>query len=134
MLEKGSNSMSPANVDTKHWVGRTVTDHQHHRLGVVDAIYLDDDNHPLWMAVRTRRFGARSCFVPVDEAVCRDEVIVTPYDRRKIEAAPKLDTVEELPDEQVQALYSHYGLDYDAPIESAWRMTMVVERVLMYLP
>jgi hypothetical protein len=122
--------MSIVGAESDSWVGSTLTDRKHHKLGTIEEIYLDEgDGRPLWMVVRTRRFGARHCFVPIDDAVRSGDAVVTSYDRSLIERSPRLETAEDLPDDQVQQLYDHYGVQYRAHDE----VVSPVERVLMYL-
>lgn len=90
--------MSLVDPATDSWVGSDLVDRHHRKLGTIEEIYLDEaGGEPLWMVVRTRRFGARHCFVPVDEAVRSDGAVMTPYDSRKIEGAPRLGTADGLP-------------------------------------
>ena len=130
--EKGRNSMSPFPLDTESWIGSTLIDGSRHRLGTIEEIYVDDESDlPLWMVVRIGRFRARHTFVPLAGATRSGDAVLTPYDRLQIEQAPDVDVDEEVPDEELRALYAHYGLPYglpgDTPRES------LAERVLRYV-
>ena len=126
-------------MDSDSWIGCTLTDREHRRLGRIEEIYLDEDGRPQWMLVRSGRFAVRHTFIPLAGAAPRGGGLMTPYDKRHIEAAPQVDPGDDVPDEQVRALYDHYGLQWDrAAARVAARVAAprlsTVERVLLYVP
>lgn len=108
--------MSIISPESTSWVGRTLTDSDHRRLGTIEEIYLDERARPQWMVVRTGRFANKRSFVPLGDAVRSANVIVTPHDKRQIDDAPTIVPDDELLDDQVRALYRYYDLPFDTPI------------------
>ena len=125
--------MSTIPRDSESWIGSTLVDGRHHKLGTIEEIYVDEESElPLWMVVRTGRFGhVRHTFVPIADARRAGDAVVTPHARAEIEHAPSIDVAEEVPDEELRELYRHYGLPYALPFEDP--CDNVVERVLGYL-
>ncbi len=68
-------------------------------------------------AVRTELSDTTHCFVPLAGAQPAEDGVMTPYDERSVRDAPQVEALEDLPDDQALALYEHYGVPYDAPVE-----------------
>lgn len=110
--------MSIITRDSESWIGSTLTDTADHKVGTIEEIYFDEQtDRPLWMVVKTGLFGTRHSFVPLADATEVRGAVVTPYDKREVEHAPRIDPADDLSDEQVRALYRYYGLPYDAPVD-----------------
>jgi hypothetical protein len=122
-------------ADFESWIGSTLTDVDGHKLGTIDDVYTDEPSgQPLWMLIRSGRFSPRHSFVPLTDAVPARGVIVTGYDRGRVEDAPAVDPTETLPDDRVRELYAHYGLRYDAPVAPpAMPMRTAIARILLYV-
>ena len=126
--------MSTTVFDSDSLIGSTLMDSARHRVGTIEEIYFDEaTDRPLWMLVRTGRFGSRRSFVPLADAWPEGEVVVTPHSRREILAGPQLDATDAMPDERVQDLYGHYAMVYEAPADEAPRQSLA-ERVLRWVP
>ena len=112
--------MSRIATDCESWIGSSLVDVDRHRIGTIEEIYFDDETgRPQWLFVKTARFGNRHSFVPLTDAQRVTEGIMTPYERREIERAPKLAADDDLDGSATAELYVHYGLAPDAlvPIE-----------------
>ena len=106
--------MSNDRTDTDAWTGRTAVDRDGDKIGDVTDVYLDDySGEPEWLAVSTGWFGNKVSFVPIAGARGGDDVAVA-YDKATVKGAPSFDPDGHLSEEEEEALYRHYGLDYEA--------------------
>lgn len=109
--------MSIDTTDSETWIGSTLIDRDEHKVGTIEAIYFDQETGGAqWMAVKSGLLGTKHSFVPLTDAVAGDDVVQTPYDKRQVDDAPKVDVDEDLRDDQVAELYGHYGLPYEPPV------------------
>ena len=101
-------------VDTvRGWQGATMVDRDGDRIGNIDAIYLDDQTgEPEWALVTTGLFGTRSTFVPIAQAAASGDQVQVPFDKQRVKDAPTMDPDGHLSEQEEQALWRHYGLDY----------------------
>jgi hypothetical protein len=96
------------------WQGRTLLDRDGSRIGIIDAIYLDDrTGQPEWALVNTGLFGTKSSFVPLAQAFQSDNDVLVPYDKQLVRDAPRVDPDQHLSEAEERELWRHYGLDYD---------------------
>jgi uncharacterized protein (TIGR02271 family) len=102
-------------IDTvRTWHGRTLVDRDGGRIGIIDAIYLDDrTGQPEWALVNTGLFGTKSSFVPLAQATQTDQDVRVPYDKQLVKDAPRIDPDGHLSEAEERQLWRHYGLDYD---------------------
>ena len=115
--------------DTDTWIGRALTDGDHRRVGTIEEIYCDErSDEAIWMVVKSGRVSARRAFVPTASTRVARDAVVTVYDKDEIDGAPQIDDVDDVPEEQLRALYRHYGLQY----EGGGDLTPA-ERVMAYL-
>ena len=104
-----------ADIETiRTWEGRTLLDRDGGRIGIIDAIYLDDrTGQPEWALVNTGLFGTKSSFVPLAQAFQSDHDVLALYDRQLVNQAPRMDPDGQLSEAEERQLWRHYGLDYD---------------------
>jgi uncharacterized protein (TIGR02271 family) len=104
-----------ADIETiRTWEGRTLLDRDSGRIGIIDAIYLDDrTGQPEWALVNTGLFGTKSSFVPLAQAFQSDNDVLVPYDKQLVKDAPRIDPDGHLSEAEERQLWRHYGLDYD---------------------
>jgi len=122
--------MSTITTDSESWIGSTLIDRDDSKLGTVEAIYFDEQNgRPQWMAVKSGLLGHRHSFVPLAGAMVTGDAITTPYDKAQVADAPKVDTDEDLHDDEVVELYGHYGLSYEPGATAGDDVTMEREIV-----
>src|SRR5215211_8204528 len=102
------------NIDTvRNWQGATMIDRDGDRIGQIDAIYVDDQTgEPEWALVNTGFFGTRSTFVPIAQAAASGDQVQVPFDKQRVKDAPTMDPDGHLSEQEEQALWRHYGLDY----------------------
>jgi uncharacterized protein (TIGR02271 family) len=101
-------------IDTvQNWQGRAMVDRDGAKLGMIDAIYLDDDTgQPEWATVTTGLFGTRTTFVPLAQAQAMGDSVQVPYQKDQVKDAPRMEAEAQLSQDEEAELYRHYGLNY----------------------
>jgi uncharacterized protein (TIGR02271 family) len=101
-------------IDTvQNWQGRAMVDRDGAKLGMIDAIYLDDDTgQPEWATVTTGLFGTRTTFVPLAQAQAMGDSVQVPYQKDQVKDAPSMEAEARLSQDEEAELYRHYGLNY----------------------
>lgn len=105
--------------DIRDWRDHDVVDGEGHRIGELEAIYVDTTtDQPAFGTVKvglpTRR---RLVFVPLDGARVGPGYLKVSYDRKLVKDAPSIDTDGELPSGDEEAVFTHYGLSYQPGIQ-----------------
>ncbi|HET8601314.1 MAG TPA: PRC and DUF2382 domain-containing protein [Segeticoccus sp.] len=97
--------------------GAEAQDRDGQKIGSVGQVYLDDSSgQPEWVTVKTGLFGTKETFVPLEAASMQeDQVVRVPFDKDRVQGAPRVDAEEHLDPDQERELYRYYGLDYDHP-------------------
>ena len=108
-------------ADIREWRGHHVVDAGGHKIGELEAVYVDTGTDvPSFGTVRvgmpTRR---RLVFVPLDHATVGPGYLKVRYDKRQVRAAPAIDTDGELPAGDEEAIFKHYGLTYQPGSDGA---------------
>lgn len=85
-----------------------------YRLGVVGQLFLDDTTEqPAWITVQTGLFGTNESFVPLDGAAFDGDTLTVAVHRHAVRLAPPVLLDQgDLPPEQEQELFLHYGIEY----------------------
>jgi hypothetical protein len=101
-------------TDIREWRGHDVTDAEGHKVGELEAVYVDTGTDlPSFATVRvglpTRH---RLVFVPLNEAAVGPGYLKVAYNRSLVKDAPSIDTDGELPADGEEAIFTHYGLTY----------------------
>lgn len=101
------------------WQGKSVVDPGDHKIGELEAIYVDTGtDQPAFATVELGGLfsgGKRLAFVPLAGAtVAPDHVRVT-VDRELAKNAPSIDTDGELTAADEPAVFEHYGLPPSVP-------------------
>ncbi|MCG7206527.1 MULTISPECIES: PRC-barrel domain-containing protein [Streptomyces] len=101
-------------ADIREWRGHDVVDPAGHKIGVLEAVYVDTaTDEPLYATVTvglpTRR---RLAFVPLVKATVGPGYLKVAYDRGVVKKAPAIDTDGELPAAREPSVFAHYELDY----------------------
>jgi uncharacterized protein (TIGR02271 family) len=95
--------------------GQPVYDSAGEKIGKVDEIYLDTGSgDPEWLSINTGLFGLKSSFAPIQGAQPEGGAVRIAYTKEQVKDAPSVEPDQELNDSEERALWSHYGLDYDA--------------------
>ena len=94
--------------------GQELYDRAGDKIGTIDEIYLDNQtDQPEWALVNTGMFGAKSTFVPLQEATHEGEALRVPYEKAQVKDAPSVDPDGELSQHEEAELYRHYGLEHN---------------------
>jgi uncharacterized protein YrrD len=102
------------NETIRTWEGRTLLDRDGGRIGIIDAIYLDDrTGEPEWALVNTGLFGTRSSFFPLAQAFQSDRDVVVLCEKQLVMDAPQVEPGQHLSEAEQRRLWRHYGLDDD---------------------
>ncbi len=94
------------------FAGYEVYDPQGEKIGKVDDLFVDENDQPEYVGVKTGFFGLRSTLIPwemarVDEGRGVIEVLDT---KEHVKDAPNFDDEEEITPEYEERVYSHFGL------------------------
>ncbi len=107
--------------DIREWRGHDVVDADGHKIGELEAVYVNTvTDLPSFATVQvglpTRR---RLVFVPLDQATVGPGYLKVAYDKKAVKDAPSIDTDGELPAEDEEAVFAHYGLTYQTGVDGA---------------
>ncbi|MGW0632889.1 PRC-barrel domain-containing protein [Streptomyces sp. NPDC002758] len=92
-------------ADVREWRNRDVVDTEGHKIGVLEAVYVDTTtDEPAMATVRL--------FVPIEDAIVGPGYLKVGYVRTLVKQAPSIGTDDVLPAEQEDAIFKHYGLPY----------------------
>jgi PRC-barrel domain len=102
-------------ANIREWRGNDVVDAQGHKIGVLEAVYVDTaSDQPSFGTVTvglpTRR---RLVFVPLGNATVGPGYVKVPYDKKHVKGAPTIGTDGELRAGDEEAVFKHYGLAYE---------------------
>jgi hypothetical protein len=103
-------------ADIREWRGHDVVDPDGHKIGELEAVYVDTSTDlPAFGTVKvgmpTRR---RLAFVPLAQAVVGPGYLKVAHDRKQVRDSPSITTDGELPAADEEAIFKHYGLPYQA--------------------
>ncbi|WP_369264320.1 PRC-barrel domain-containing protein [Streptomyces sp. R35] len=101
-------------ADIREWRTYDVVDPKGHKIGVLEAVYVDTTtDEPAVITVRTGLPGRRRLvFVPLDDALLGPDYVKISYARSLVRKAPSIGTDDILPAEQEEAIFQHYGMTY----------------------
>lgn len=102
-------------ADLREWRDHDVVDEEGHKVGVLEAVYVDTGtDEPLMATVRTGLpTRHRLTFVPVSEVTVGPGYVKVQYSRTLVKSAPSIGTDDVLPAEDEEAIFQHYGLPYE---------------------
>jgi sporulation protein YlmC with PRC-barrel domain len=99
----------------REWRGQDVVDAQGHKIGELEAVYVDTATDlpsfgTVTVGMPTRH---RLVFVPIDHAIVGPGYVKVPYDKNQVKDAPSIGTDGELPAGDEEAVFKHYLLAYE---------------------
>jgi len=102
-------------ADIREWRGHDVVDAQGHKIGELEAVYVDTGTDlPSFGTVRvgmpTRH---RLVFVPLGQATVGPGYVKVCYGKKLVKDAPSIGADGELPAADEEAVFKHYGLAYE---------------------
>jgi hypothetical protein len=104
------------------WEGQTVLDRDGDKIGTIEEIYLvEDTGEPEWALVKLGRLKTRTTLVPLTKARPVEKGVALEVDKEVVSEAPEIKPDADPSEQQVNALYRHYGLTNgsSAPASSA---------------
>jgi len=108
----------------EQYVGFEVYDQDGERISELDALFVDENDQPEYVGVRTSPSTTRSALIPADIVTVDDRLrrMVVSRPRSVVEAGPNLGYDEEVTPELEQRVRSHYGLTipYDTGERSSY--------------
>jgi hypothetical protein len=111
-------------VDIREWRGHDVVDAEGHKIGALEAVYVDTSTDlpsfgTVTVGLPTRR---RLAFVPIDQATVGPGYLKVSYGKKQVKDAPSIDTDGELPAGDEEAIFQHYGLPYQMGADGERRL------------
>ena len=108
-------------ADIREWRGHDVVDAEGHKIGELEAVYVNTvTDLPSFATVRvgmpTRH---RLVFVPLGAATVGPGYLKVAYDKKQVKDAPSIDTDGELPAGDEEAVFAHYDLTYQPGADGA---------------
>ncbi|MEU9100467.1 PRC-barrel domain-containing protein [Streptomyces sp. NPDC048361] len=101
-------------ADIREWRTHDVVDSDGHRIGTLEAVYVDTSTDDPAMA--TVQVGLptrhRLVFVPLTGAILGPGYVKVDYDKALVKKCPAIGTDDVLPAEDEVAVFEHYGLPY----------------------
>ena len=101
-------------ANIREWRGHDVVDAEGHKIGQLEAVYVDTSTDlpsfgTVTVGMPTRR---RLVFVPLDQATVGPGYLKIRYAKKQVKDAPSIETDGELPASDEEAVFKHYGLTY----------------------
>ena len=102
--------------DIREWRGHDVVDADGHKIGELEAIYVDTSTDLPAFATVTVGMPTRHrlVFVPLAQATVGPGYLKVAHDRKQVKDSPSISTDGELPAADEEAIFKHYGLTYQA--------------------
>ncbi len=110
--------MIPAG-NIRDWRGENVVDHDGHKIGTLESIYVDVVNdEPSFIGVGIGGLigGKSLVFVPLKDATVGPREVRVAYSRDLAKAAPSIDTDGELTAAEEPNVFAHYQLPYSTGV------------------
>lgn len=112
-------------ADVREWRNRDVLDTESHKIGVLEAVYVDTTtDEPAMATVRTGLpTRHRLVFVPLEDAIAGPDYLKVGYVRTLVKQTPSIGTDDVLPAEQEEAIFKHYDCPTSPvrPANGNWR-------------
>jgi len=89
--------------------GADVYDDADAKIGTVGQVYVDADQNPVWVTVRTGLFGSSESFAPLTDARYDGGAVRVAHEKAFVKDAPRIAADGQLSAEEEDALYAYYG-------------------------
>jgi sporulation protein YlmC with PRC-barrel domain len=97
--------------DALEWEGQTVLDRAGEKIGTIQEIFLvEETGRPEWALVKLGRIKGRTTLVPLVTAHLVEKGIAVDVAKDLVGQAPGVEADGEPSEQQVNALYRHYGI------------------------
>jgi uncharacterized protein (TIGR02271 family) len=106
--QRGDRSPEPKN----RFEGYAVYDVNYEKIGKVDDLFVDQDDNPEYIGVKTGFLGTKSTLIPVELIRVNDrrELVEVGADKDMVKDGPSFDDDEEITPEYEDRVHRHYGL------------------------
>jgi membrane protein len=102
--------MAPQTASELDWEGQPMLDPSGRKIGTIEEIYLvEETGRPEWALVKLGTIARHATLVPLAGARPSGDGIRAAYEKSVVSDAPRVDG--EPSDEQIDAVYRHYGVD-----------------------
>ncbi|MBB1255171.1 PRC-barrel domain-containing protein [Streptomyces alkaliterrae] len=101
-------------ADVREWRNHNVVDPKNHKIGALEAVYVDTaTDEPAMATVRTGLpTRHRLTFVPLDDAILGPDYVKVSYAKALVKKAPSVGMDEILPAEAEKEIFQYYNLTY----------------------
>jgi hypothetical protein len=92
----------------------TVYDQHYEKVGGVDDLFVDENDQPEYIGVKTGFLGMKSTLIPMELVRVNDrrKLIEVAADKDTIQSGPAFDDDEEITPEHESRIYGYYGLEH----------------------
>ena len=92
----------------------TVYDQHYEKVGRVDDLFVDENDQPEYIGVKTGFLGMKSTLIPMELVRVNDrrKLIEVAADKDTIRSGPAFDDDEEITPEHESRIYGYYGLEH----------------------
>jgi membrane protein len=98
--------------DVLDWEGQTLLDRAGKKIGTMREIYLvEETGQPEWALVKLGRVRSKTTLVPLAQAQPVANGVKVAYEKDVIADAPPIHSAAEPSEQEVIAVYRHYGID-----------------------
>ncbi|HEV2777558.1 MAG TPA: phage holin family protein, partial [Solirubrobacteraceae bacterium] len=104
--------MTPPPSSAFDWEGQKVLDRDGEKIGTIEEIFLvEETGRPEWALVKIGRIKGHTTLVPLTRADPVDDGVKIPFEKGVVSEAPAVAADDDPSEQQVNALYRHYGID-----------------------
>src|SRR5918998_6753426 len=109
--------MAQENVG-KRFEGYQIYDRHYEKVGKVDDLFVDENDVPEYIGVKTSLFGGPSTLIPMDIVRVNDlrQLVEVASDKATIENAPSFGDDAEITAEFEERVYAHFGATRESPL------------------
>ncbi|BDM67492.1 hypothetical protein HEK616_09790 [Streptomyces nigrescens] len=101
-------------ADIREWRNHQVVDPKGHKIGMLEAIYVDTTtDEPAMATVRTGLPTRHQlAFVPLNDVILGPDYVKVSYAKALVKKAPSVGMDDILPADAEEAIFQHYDLPY----------------------
>ena len=102
----------------KRFDGYQIYDQHYEKVGKVEDLFVDENDVPEYIGVKTSLFGGPSTLIPMDIVRVNDvrQLVEVASDKDTIEKAPSFDDDAEITAEFEERVYAHFGATRESPL------------------
>ena len=92
----------------------TVYDQHYEKIGKVDDLFVDENDQPEYIGVKTGFLGMKSTLIPMELVRVNDrrKLIEVAADKDMVQSGPAFDDDEEITPDHESRIYGYYGLEH----------------------